>query len=116
MNRPKFMAMALTLCVGTAPLAASDHNGKQANHAQKVAWADHDHDRDAHERHMKREDLHREHREEAWRRRERQHNLRANEQRRDEHWRREHERHEKHIPPGQAKKLSEHRDHDHHRA
>jgi hypothetical protein len=104
MNRPSFIALALVLGVGASPLAASDHHKSEPTHAQRVAWADHDHDRAAREHHLKREEL---------RHQEREHRFHAQEHRRDEHLRAR-ERHEKHLPPGQAKKLSDHRDRYHH--
>lgn len=120
MNRSSFVALALMVGISASPLAASASNDKdETSHARKVAWVDHDHDRDAHRDHHlkreeKREELHRDrlHREEASRH-ENSQRFRADEHRRDERWHGR-ERHDKNLPPGQAKKLAEHRDRDHH--
>lgn len=121
MNRSTFVALALAVGFSASPVAASTGNQTgEANHVRRVAWTDHDHDRDAaRDHHLKREELHRDHRlhhDEAARHRQNEQHFRADEHRRDDRGRREHERHEKHLPPGQAKKLSEHHDRDHHGA
>jgi hypothetical protein len=118
MNGSRFIALTLVLGFSASPLAASSANYQdQSGHVSRVAWDNHDHDRDARRDHhqVRREELHRDHRQEALRHGEREHRLHADEHRRDDHWRHERE-HEKHLPPGQAKKLSEHRDHGHHGA